>query len=107
MQVAFTGLDRTMYAVYSYTNHNGIVQQVTVSGADFIEAGGLYGIELNKIVYADARQLVTIEIYTADGALISTVQDSIESYANRKGETDPLVDALMKFADSAKIYLHQ
>ena len=107
MQVAFTGLDRTMYAQYTYRDHNDKVQIVTVAGSEFIEVSGLYGIELNKLVYADARQIVTVQIYNSQGALVSTVQDSIESYVNRSGATDPLFDALMKFTDSAKAYLHQ
>ena len=107
MQVAFTGLDRTMYAQYTYRDHNNKVQIVTVAGSEFIEVSGLYGIELSKLVYADARQIVTVQIYNSQGALLSTVQDSIESYVNRSGATDPLFDALMKFTDSAKAYLHQ
>ena len=106
MQVAFTGMNRTMYAVYSYTDHYGNAQSVTVSGEDFIEVSGLYGVELSKLVYADARQLVTIEIYNAKGVLLSTVQDSIESYVNRATADPELLTALMKFTDSAKAYLH-
>ncbi len=106
MQVAFKGMNRTMYAVYSYTDHFGNEQSVTVKGEDFIEVSGLFGVELSQLVYADARQLVTIRIYNAKGVLLSTVQDSIEGYVNRNGETDSLYDALIKFTDSAKAYLH-
>ncbi len=106
MQVAFTGMDRTMYAVYSYTDHNGTARSVTVKGEDFIEVSGMYGIELSELVYADARSLVTVRVYNADGTLYSGAKDSIQSYVNRSGETDPLFNALMKFTDSAKAYLH-
>jgi len=106
MQVAFKGMNRTMYAVYSYTDHYGKEQSVTVTGEDFIEVGGLLGVELSQLVYADARQLVTIRIFNAKGVLLSTVQDSMESYIHRNGGTEPLYDALMKFTDSAKAYLH-
>ncbi len=106
MQMAFTGMDRTMYAVYSYTDHTGEAQTVTVEGKDFISVSGLYGIELSNLVYADARQLVTVHIYNADGTLYSGAKDSIESYVNRSGETDPLFEALIKFTDSAKAYLY-
>ena len=105
MQVAFTGLDETMYAVYSYTNYSGKTQSVTVKGEDFIQVNGMYGVELNKLVYADARQTVTVQIFSADGTLLSIVNDSIESYVNRSGADTPLYDALIKFADSAKVYL--
>ncbi len=106
MQVAFSGMDRTMYAVYSYTDHNGTQKNVTVKGEDFIEASGMYGIELSELVYADARTLVTVRVYNADGTLYSGAKDSIQSYVNRSGETDTLFTALMKFTDSAKAYLH-
>ena len=105
MQVAFTGLDETMYAVYSYTNYSGKTQSVTVKGEDFIQVNGMYGVELNKLVYADARQTVTVQIFSADGTLLSIVNDSIESYVNRSGADTPLYDSLIKFADSAKAYL--
>ncbi len=106
MQVAFSGMTRDMYAVYSYTDHNGTAQNVTVNGEDFISVNGMYGIELSELVYADARTLVTVRVYNADGTLYSGAKDSIQSYVNRSGETDPLFNALMKFTDSAKAYLH-
>lgn len=107
MQVAFYGMNRSMYAVYYYTDHCGNVRSVMVDGKDFIMAGTLYGIELSQLVYADARQLVTVKVYNADGTLYAGAKDSIESYVDRSGTTDPLFDALMRFADSAKVYLHQ
>ena len=107
MQIAFTGVDRTMYAQYTYTDHNGKIQSVFVTGEEFVKAGDLYAVELNKLVYSDARQLVTIQLYDSEGKLLSTVQDSIESYVNRSDATTPLFECLMKFADSAKAYLHQ
>lgn len=107
MQVAFTGLNRSMYAVYSYTDYSGKVHNITVNGADFVYADSMYCIELSNLVFADARSLVTIQIYNANGVLLSTVQDSIESYVNRSGETQPLYDALIKFADSAQAFFQQ
>ena len=105
MQVAFENLNETMYAVYSYTNYAGKTQSITVKGEDFIKVDGMYVIELSKLVYADARQTVTVQIFSADGQVLSTVNDSIESYINRSGATVPLYDTIIKFADSAKAYL--
>ena len=107
MQVAFAGLTRSMYAVYYYTDHYGQIRTVRVDGKDFITAGTLLGIELSELVYADARTLVTVKVYETDGTLFSGVKESMESYVDRSGVSDPLFDALMKFADSAKAYLHQ
>ena len=107
MHMAFEGLDETMYAVYSYTNHYGKTTSVTVKGEDFMKVGSLYGIEVKQLTCADARQTITVQIFDANGELLSIVIDSIESYVNRSGAEQPLFDALMKFADSAYAYLHQ
>ena len=104
MQVAFTGLTSDMYAIYSYTDSSGNVRQVRVEGTDFITAGSTKGVELNELVYADARSLVKILVYKADGTLYAGGKDSIESCAYRSG-SDVFI-ALMKFADSAKVHLY-
>ena len=103
MQIAFSGLTADMYAIYSYTDKDGNVQTVRVEGTDFIDAGGVKGVELNKLVYADARALVSIIIYNYNGSIHAMAADSIESYASRSA-TDVVI-ALMKFADSARKYL--
>ena len=105
MQVAFNGLTEDMYAIYTFTNSNGYPITVRVDGKDFITAGDLKGIELSRLVYADARNQVTITVYNADGTVYGTVTDSIESYAKRT-TNDRVCTALMKFADSAKAYLY-
>lgn len=105
MQVAFGGLDRTMYAIYSYTDHNGIRKTVRVNGADFVYTNNMYCVELNQLVCADARCMVTVQVYKADGTLFAGVKDSIESYACRFGATG-IYAALMKFTDSAYNYFH-
>lgn len=106
MQVAFKSLHTGMYAIYTYTDHNGVTKSYIVHGYDFINVGGMYGVELNALVYADARSPVTVKVYTGNGALVAEATDSIESYVNRSGNTE-LFAALMRFADSAKAYLHK
>jgi len=106
LQVAFKGMTRDMYAIYTYTDNKGEVKTVRVEGADFVDVGVL-GVEMSALVYADARNLVEITVYNADGTVYGTATDSIEGYAarNAKGEDDVVI-ALMKFADSAKAYLY-
>jgi len=106
LQVAFKGMTRDMYAIYTYTDNNGKAQSVRVEGADFVDVGVL-GVEMSVLVYADARNVVEITVYTADGTVYGTATDSIEGYVQRnaKGETDVSME-LMKFADSAKAYLY-
>ena len=108
MQVAFEGLTADMYATYTYTDHCGKEQVVTVEGKDFVNVGGgMYAIELNQLVYADARQPVKTKVFYADGTVYGGAKDSIESYVNRLGQENPVCLALMKFTDSARAYLHQ
>jgi hypothetical protein len=105
MQVAFKNLTRDMYAIYTYTNSKGVEQSVRVDGQNFVQAGNIMGIELDALVYADARNMVRVTVYNADGTVYGTATDSIESYAKRTAN-DQVCSALMKFADSAKAYLY-
>jgi len=107
LQVAFKGMTRDMYAIYSFTDNNGKLQSVRVEGADFVDVGVL-GVEMSALVYADARNVVEITVFSADGTVYGTATDSIEGYVKRnaKGETDVSME-LMKFADSAKAYLYE
>ena len=106
MQVAFEGMSTDMYAYYSFTDHNGKVRNVIVPGTEFISVGNIYGVELSELVYADARSMVKLQIFTKNGTLYAGGKDSIEGYISRSGADDPLFDALLKFTDSAKAYLH-
>ena len=104
VQVAFSGLTDDMYAIYNYTDSSGKTRSVRVESNAFITAGSMRGIELSELVYADARGLVTIMVYNADGTLHGMAIDSIESCAQRS--SGDVFTALMKFADSAKAYLY-
>jgi len=106
LQVAFKGMTRSMYAVYTFTDNNGKLQTVRVEGADFVDVG-ILGVEMSALVYADARNVVNITVYNANGTVYGTATDSIEGYAKRNvTDPDDVVMALMKFADSAKAYLY-
>ena len=98
MTLYFKNISRDMRAVVTFTNHSGSAQEIEVSGSEFKANGSYLGVEVDEIVVADARQLVTVKIYDGD-TLLSTVSDSIESNAARS--TGELFDAIMRFADSA------
>lgn len=106
LQVAFEGLTSDMYAIFTYTDCNGVEQQVRVNGNQFIDAGNITCIELDRLVYADARATVTVTVYNADGTVYDTAADSIASYCQRITQCKDLCDSLMRFADSAKAYLY-
>jgi hypothetical protein len=104
IQLAFKNLKSDMYAIYTYTDFKGRPQTVRVEGADFVMISGKpAGVELSALVYADARNLVTVTVYNADGTVHGEAIESMESCAFR-GNADVFVE-LMKFADSAKAYL--
>lgn len=96
------------YAVFTWTDHNGNSKSVRVENTDYATSEGMYAVELDELVVADARQLVTCTIYNAsDDSVVTTVVDSVESNAARRTEnTEKLYVAFMKFADSAHVYLH-
>ena len=102
----FKNVDETMYAIVSYTNHYGVAQSVRVEGSDFLKSGSLYRIPMESLVIADAKQTVTCTVYTADGAVVGSCVDSVESYIARMSETGALYETIMKFADSAYKNFH-
>ena len=105
VQLAFKNMTSSMYAVYTYTNAAGKAQTVRVEGKDFVVISGKpAGVELSALVYADARALVNVTVYNANGTVYGTATDSIESCAYRS--TGDVFAALMKFADSAKAHLY-
>ena len=105
VQVGFKGLTEDMYAIYTYTNNEGKVKEIRVEGKDFVDNKGTkIGVELSALVYSDARALVEITVYNADGTVYATASDSIESACARS--TGDVFVALMKFADSAKVSLY-
>ena len=105
VQIGFKGLKDGMYAIYTYTDNNNKVKEVRVESSEFVTSGSSkIGVELGALVYADARALVNVTIYNADGSVHGSATDSIESCCVRSN--GDLYVALMKFADSARIFLY-
>ena len=106
-----------MKAEFIYTDHNGEEQTVDGTFVEYEEGTGIYTVELNALVIADAHQAVTCKItHTGEGASTYIV-DSIAGYVARRvasvGKTDgatedaaELYKAFMMFADSAYAYKH-
>ncbi|MBP3633186.1 MAG: hypothetical protein J6J43_01275, partial [Oscillospiraceae bacterium] len=101
----------TIHAKVTFTNWKGEAKEVTIPGTEFElygTSGDQYKVMVDDIVLADAKCLVTVELFE-DGVAerIAYGSDSVESYANRGSATAaaPLYNAIMKFATSAKAYL--
>ena len=98
-----------MYATVDFVNHLGEAVHMDVAGSEFGLNSGMYYIDIDKLVIADARQEITIKIYNADGSLYTECHESIEDYLARKGSSgvSELYAATMKFSDSAYAFLHK
>ena len=98
-----------MYAEISFTDHYGRKASITVDNAEFVKENTTYTrIVIDDIVLADARQMVTMTVYNADGSAFGSCTDSVESYIARANAADEaeLYDTILRFADSAHTYLH-
>ena len=105
MAVRSDRISEDCYALVSYTDHTGAQKSnIRVEGK---RNYSVYEFELNEIVVADGRCLLTIEFYKADGTKVLTVQDSMESYTARNAQTYPLAEKMLAFSDSAYTYLHR
>ena len=117
LNMFFSGLTesnyRDTYAIIAFTDFRGDYQEVRIEGEDF----AAYTANAKKICItaakaADGRCLITCTVYNADGSVLGTGVDSVESYVARGRESSSLTDAqkdlneaTMKFADSAANYL--
>ncbi len=94
------GFDRKLLRVY----------EVGVEGSEFIKmTTDLYGVVVDDIVLADAKQMVTITVYNADGTEFGSAADSVASYVARAeasgSDTHELYANILRFATSAYNYL--
>jgi hypothetical protein len=100
-------VSRDTYAVFTWKDHKGVSHRETIDGTDYVTNNGLFVVELEELVVADARQIVTCTIYDRNDNVITVVKDSVESnVARRTASTEELYVGFMKFADSAYAYLH-
>ena len=90
-----------MYAVVTYTDHNGkaVNEKLAV-----INNSGYTMVSINSLAIADYRVLVNCTVYDADGNVVGSATDSMESYVARSN-TD-LGKAIMRFGASAYAYFH-
>ena len=97
-----------MYAIATYTNHYGDGKEIKVEGEAFLQdpSDGCWYAPVKGLVVADCMQDVTIQIYNADGTVIGSAVDSVESYIARISNASPLYVAIMKFAVSAYNSFH-
>ena len=102
----------SMYAMVTFADYQGINKEVRVEGSEFEaygSSGDIYKIVVDDVVLADAKQLVTVTLYDADGTVYGTGIDSVESYVARaesnSTDTYGLYANIMKFATSAYNYL--
>ena len=96
-----------MYAIATYTDHYGEAKQIKVKGEDFVQHNSTtWKISVAGLVIADCRKLVTLQICEADGDVITSVTDSIESYTARMDGDGPLYVAIMNFAVAAYNTFH-
>lgn len=111
VKILFSGITDTtgMHATISYENLNGELIESTVPAEELIYSNGYYGVEVNTVAPAEARSMITVTMYDADGNVYGYGTDSIEGYAQRQiSNNRPLAtmcDLIMRFADSSKAYL--
>ena len=107
----FNGKDRSkMYAVIRFTDYKGNAKDARVEGSEFVKmTNDIYGVIVDEIVLADARSMVSVTVYDANGVIHGTGSDSVSSYVARaeanNADTYGLFANIMKFATSAHNYL--
>ena len=98
-------IDKAAYATVSYMDHYGTEVNYDIQAKDFLKfSDTMKMIQINTLVVADCRQLVTVELFDADGNSLGVSQESIESYTARSGKD--LFKAILAFGDSAYAKFH-
>jgi hypothetical protein len=103
----FNNITPDMYAVVSFTDHKGEAHETRVEGSAFAKYNdGIYGVDVDELVVADGNQLVTVTVYDADGNVVATAIDSVNSYAARQAGSNELFEMVAKFTTSAYAHFH-
>lgn len=92
------------YAQATYINHKGQAVEETVY--EFESLGAYKYVSLTSMSVADRSQLITVSLHNADGEIMVIMQDTVEGYVARMSTSDPLYQAIMRFADAAHLYFH-
>ena len=100
-------MDKAAYATISFTNHYNELKEKTVQAADFQAYGeaGKY-IIVDGMSVADCSAVITVTVYDADGNVLTTTVDSVESYIARMSGADEVYPAILKLAKSAYNSFH-
>ena len=104
--IALKNFEEGMYFEYSFTGHNWNEVTKRVTYGDTTQSGEYRVYKITDLVVADARYPITVTVYDKDGHQIDQWQDSFEAYVARNSSGNDVFMAFMKFADSAKTYLH-
>jgi len=104
---------KDLYAIATYTDFNGNPKTVRIEGESFsmYNSSSYALVPVIGMAVADYQSIVTCVVYDANGNVLATAVDSMESYAYRAlasgaaGETlENLCKLLMKFSASADAY---
>ena len=99
-------IDAAAYATVSYTSYNGDEVSYEVESAKFVRLNSnMKYVQINTLKVADFGQAVTVTLHKADGTVISTVVESIESYQIRNSAQSALYPATLAFCEGAYNYL--
>ena len=107
LSVYFSNITPDMYAVVSFTDHDGDAHETRVEGSAFSKYNdSVYGVVVDELVVADGDQLVTVTVYDAEGNAVASVRDSVNSYAARQMGGDDIYEMVAKFTTAAYAYFH-
>ena len=100
-----TVINKAAYATVSYVDHYGKTVSYDIQAKDFLKFNdSMKMVQINTLVVADCRQLVSVELFDANGASMGVSVDSVESYTARSGKD--LFKAILAFGDSAYNKFH-
>ena len=103
-----TAMKDCAYVKVSFVDHYGKLQENTIEKSN-LAAFSTYGkiVAASKMVIADCRAEITVTLHKADGTVILTAVDSVESYISRMMDKDPaLYGSVMKFSVAAYNTFH-
>ncbi|MBQ6839088.1 MAG: hypothetical protein IJO45_00150, partial [Oscillospiraceae bacterium] len=76
-----------------------------IEAADFLTFNSsMKMVQINTLVVADCRTMVSVELFDADGNSLGVSKNSVESYTARSGQE--LFKAILAFGDSAYAKFH-
>ena len=99
--------ENVAYAIVTYTSHSGSKVETRIEYSEFENYNAsLKSVPVITLAAADGDQVITCTLYDANGNVITTASDTMNSYLSRNSSKDAVFNAILKYTRASYAYFH-